>query len=251
MCGRYSLTRPEEVPDFLAPVLDDAALPEAIAPRYNIAPTQILPIVANRTRRSVELARWGLVPSWVDDPSIGNRLINARGESLAGKPAFRDAFARRRCLVPADGFYEWQRAGKRKQPFFIHLTPRRPFAFAGLWDRWRAPDRAQGVTPRHTVSRSGGDGAGGETWLISFTIVTCAPSPLIAPLHDRMPVVVAPEDHERWLTREPVEPEALADLIAPADPAGWMVEPVGEWVNRVDHDGPECIESRPVQGALF
>jgi len=230
VCGRYSLTRPEEIPDFLGPVLDDPALPEPVAPRFNIAPTQTLPIVANRTRRTIELARWGLVPSWVDDPSIGNRLINARGESLGEKPAFRDALARRRCLVPADGFYEWQRAGKRKQPFFIHLAPRRTFALAGLWDRWRAPD---------------------QTWLISFTIVTCAPNPLIAPLHDRMPVVVAPADHERWLTREPVDAEALADIIAPADPAGWMVEPVGEWVNRVDHDGPECIESRPVQGALF
>lgn len=230
MCGRYSLTRPEDARDLLAPVLDDTALPAELGPRYNIAPTQTLPIVANRTRRVVELARWGLVPSWVDDPSIGNRLINARGESLGEKPAFRDAFARRRCLVPADGFYEWQPAGKRKQPYFIHPAPRRAFAFAGLWDRWRETD---------------------GTWLISFTIVTCAANPLIARLHDRMPVVVAPEDHERWLTREPLEPDVLADIIAPADPTGWVVEPVGEWVNRADHDGPECIESRPVQGVLF
>ncbi|HWM85917.1 MAG TPA: SOS response-associated peptidase [Kofleriaceae bacterium] len=230
MCGRYTLTRPEEVPDLLAPVLDEAALPEELAPRYNVAPTQTMPIVANRDQRVVELARWGLIPSWVDDPSIGSRLINARGESLGQKPAFRDAFARRRCLVPADGFFEWQKAGKRKQPYFIHIQPRRAFAFAGLWDRWRDTD---------------------QTWVISFTIVTCAANPLLSRLHDRMPVVVGPDDYERWLTREPLEPDALQDIIAPADPAGWTTEAVGEWVNRADHEGPECIESRPVQGILL
>jgi putative SOS response-associated peptidase YedK len=230
VCGRYSLTKPEDARDFLEPVLDDAALPEPLPPRYNVAPTQSVPIVANRERRVLELARWGLVPSWADDLSIGARMINARGESLEQKRAFRDAFTRRRCLVPADGFYEWQAAGKRKQPYFIHLEPRRPFAFAGLWDRWRAPD---------------------QSWVISYTIVTCAANRQLARLHDRMPVVVAPEDFERWLTREPVDPAGLQDVIAPADPAGWVVEPVGEFVNRADNDGPECIESRPIQGLLF
>jgi putative SOS response-associated peptidase YedK len=230
VCGRYSLTKPEDARDLLEPVLDDTALPDGLEPRYNIAPTQMLPIVANRTRRVVELARWGLIPAWADDPSIGNRLINARGESLGQKAAFRDAYAKRRCLIPADGFYEWQRAGKRKQPHFIHLAQRRAFAFAGLWDRWKAPD---------------------QTWVISFTIVTCPASPLLAPLHDRMPVVVAPEDFERWLTREPLEADALDDILTPADPAGWAVDAVGEWVNRADHDGPECIESRPIQGTLL
>jgi putative SOS response-associated peptidase YedK len=230
VCGRYSLTRPDEASELLAPVLDDPALPAGAEPRYNIAPTQSVPILANRPRRALELARWGLIPSWVDDPSIGNRLINARGESLADKPAFRDAYARRRCLIPADGFYEWQKAGKRKQPYFIHEVPRRAFALAGLWDRWRDPDQA---------------------WVISFSIITCAANPLVSKLHDRMPVVVRPEDFERWLTREPLEPEALQDIVAPAEPAGWAAEPVGEWVNRADHDGPECIESRPVQGILL
>ena len=232
MCGRYSLTRPEEVPDVLAPVLDDPALPVGFAPRYNIAPTQTLPIVANREKRVIELARWGLVPSWADDLSIGARLINARGESLSQKPAFRDAFARRRCLVPADGFYEWKRAGKKKQPYFIHPAPRHAFAFAGLWASWRAPDR---------------------TWVISYTIITCPASPLVAPLHDRMPVVVAPEDFDRWLTREPLDPDALQDIVAPADPAGWTIEPVSEAVNRVENDGPECVAevTPPAQGTLF
>ena len=238
MCGRYSLTRPEEVPELFAPVLDDTALPTgSVTPRFNVAPTQSMPIVANREKRILELARWGLVPSWVDDPAIGSRLINARGESLGEKPAFRDAYARRRCLVPADGFFEWRGGGKggkgkggHKQPFFIHPVPRRAFALAGLWDRWRGPD---------------------QKWVISFSIVTCPANPLIAPLHDRMPVVVRPEDFERWLAREPLEPDALAGIIAPADPAGWATEPVGDWVNRPDHEGPECIESRPVQGSLF
>jgi putative SOS response-associated peptidase YedK len=297
VCGRYSLTDPNAVPDVLGPVLDDTALPDGLAPRYNIAPTQTLPIVANRTRRVVELARWGLIPSWADDPSIGNRLINARGENLAGKPAFRDAYARRRCLVPADGFYEWQRMGRRKQPHFIHLASRRAFAFAGLWERWRAPattapersrDRTMiGQSPADGRTRGrapvGGPagrvdapplgGTGGEdplaaaapissstaarssradkTWVISFTIVTCPANPLLARLHDRMPVIVAPEDYERWLTRDPLEPDALADIVAPADPAGWAIDAVGEWVNHADHDGPECIESRPVQGQLL
>jgi putative SOS response-associated peptidase YedK len=232
VCGRYSLTRPEEVPDVLAPVLDDPALPVGFAPRYNIAPTQTLPIVANREKRVIELARWGLVPSWADDLSIGARLINARGESLSQKPAFRDAFARRRCLVPADGFYEWKRAGKTKQPHFIHPAPRRAFAFAGLWASWRAPD---------------------QTWVISYTIVTCPASPLVAPLHDRMPVVVAPEDFDRWLTREPLDPDALQDIVAPSGPAGWTIEPVSEAVNRVENDGPECLApmAPPAQGTLF
>jgi putative SOS response-associated peptidase YedK len=230
VCGRYSLTRPEDLPDLLEQVLDDAALPEGAAPRYNVAPTQLAPILANRPERALEMARWGLIPSWADDPAIGNRLINARGESLADKRAFRDAFARRRCLVPADGFYEWQRAGKRKQPYFIHQAERRPFALAGLWERWKSPE---GI------------------WVISFTIVTCPANELLAPLHDRMPVVIAPEDWDRWLARDPLEPEALADLVAPAEPAGWSIQPVGETVNRPDNDGPECIESRPVQGLLL
>lgn len=230
MCGRYSLTQPEEVADFLAPVLDEVALPAEAAPRYNIAPTQMVPIVANRPIRSIELARWGLVPSWADDLSIGNRLINARSETLSEKRAFRDAFARRRCLVPADGFYEWQQAGKRKQPYFIHLAERRPFALAGLWERWKGPD---------------------ERWVVSFAIVTCAARPPLSRLHERMPVLIRPEDHERWLAREAAPAGALADLLEPSDRDGWTIEAVGEWVNRPDHDGPECIESRPIQGLLL
>jgi putative SOS response-associated peptidase YedK len=230
MCGRYTLSTPEQALDFLAPVLDESGVPPALEARFNVAPTQLMPMVANRTTRAIELARWGLVPSWAKDPSIGSRMINARAESVAEKPAFKSAFERRRCLVPADGFYEWKTEGKRKQAYWIHLEPRQPFAFAGLWDRWKLPD---------------GD------WQTSFTIITCEPNAVCATLHDRMPVVLAPADWERWLTREPLPPEALQDLLAPADATGWVIEQVGEWVNRADHEGPACIESRPAQGTLF
>lgn len=245
MCGRYSLTRPDQVIEFLGPVLDERGVPPSIelSPRYNIAPTQELPILANRSRRAIEPARWGLIPRWADSPSLGARLINARAESLAEKPAFRDAFARRRCLVPADGFYEWRKTGGRtRQPTFFHLAPRRPLAFAGLWDAWRA--------------RGAGAGAGQGGWLISFTIITCPANPLVAPIHHRMPVVLAPDDWPRWLTADALPPDALADLLQPADPAGWAADPVGPFVNAPDHEGPACLDPPPpdpgpVQGSLF
>jgi putative SOS response-associated peptidase YedK len=230
MCGRYTITDPDQAQAAVAEILDDPTPIPDLPPRFNAAPTQSLPIVANRTTRALELARWGLVPSWAKDLAIGNKMINARSESLAEKPAFREALARRRCLVPADGFFEWQKAGKQKQPYFIHQEARRPFAFAGLWDRWKQPD---------------------DTWLISFTIVTCRPNEVVAALHDRMPVVVAPADWERWLSRDPMPAEALADIFAPPDPAGWEAEPVGAFVNKPSFDGPECVESRPAQTSLF
>jgi putative SOS response-associated peptidase YedK len=230
MCGRYTITDPVEAQNALAPVLDDRTPIPDLPARFNVAPTQLVPIVANRPTRALELARWGMVPSWAKDLAIGTKMINARAESLGEKPAFREAFARRRCLVPADGFFEWQKAGKHKQPYFIHEVPRRPFAFAGLWDRWKQPD---------------------GSWLISFTIVTCAPNAVVARLHDRMPVVVAAADWERWLTREPVPAEALSDLLTAPDPAGWAADPVGAFVNQVSFDGPECVESRPAQTSLF
>jgi putative SOS response-associated peptidase YedK len=230
MCGRYTLTDPEQAGDLLAPVLDEPGTPPDLPPRFNIAPTQMLPILANRSRRALELARWGLVPSWAKDLSIGNRMINARAESLAERPAFRDAYARRRCLVPADGFYEWQKAGKRKQPFFIHQTGRAPFAFAGLWDRWKAPD---------------------GSWLVSYAIITCPPNDLVARLHDRMPVVLAEQDWAAWLAREPIPAGALDHLLVAPPAEGWIADPVGDRVNKADHEGPDLIASRPVQGSLF
>ncbi len=162
-----------------------------LPPRHNVAPTQSVPVVrltAGGEGRELVLVRWGLIPHWAKDPSIGNRLINARAESVADKPSFRDAFRRRRCLVVADGFYEWQKLGTRKQPFLIRLKNREPFAFAGLWSRWRTPE--------------GGD-------LDTCTIITTDANPLLAPIHDRMPVILAPADHACWLDPAAGDPRPL------------------------------------------
>lgn len=229
MCGRYTLTSPAEVAVELAGLLTDPAPPPALVPRYNVAPTQLAPVVANRPARALELFRWGLVPRWADDLAIGSRMINARAESLADKPAFRDAFARRRCLVPVDGFIEWKPEGKRKQPLWIRREPRGVFCLAGLWERWKAPDGAV---------------------VHSYTIITHAAAPPISDLHDRMPVVLAPADFERWLHPEPLPPEALADLLTPPRHAGLVLIPVSMAVNSVANDDPSCL-APPLQPSLF
>jgi putative SOS response-associated peptidase YedK len=227
MCGRYTLTRPAEI----QAILDDLAtehLEVELPPRFNIAPTQLAPIVTNRADRALEVVRWGLVPHWADDPSIGARMINARAETLATKPAFRDALAARRCLVPADGFYEWRTEGMVRRPLWIHPAPRRIFCFAGLWATWRAKD--------------------GEP-LRTFTIITSAANDQVAPYHDRMPVIVEPADWERWLHPEALPVEALADILAPGR-SPLAIEPVSTAVNSVANDGPECLRP-PEQPSLF
>jgi putative SOS response-associated peptidase YedK len=197
-------------------------------PRWNVAPTQLAPVLVNRPTPTVENLRWGLVPRWADDLAIGGKLINARGESAAEKPAFRDALARRRCLVPIDGFYEWRAEGKRRAPLWIRREPRRAFALAGLWERWRAPDGE----PIH-----------------SFAILTTAATAALAAIHDRMPVILGPADWARWLHPEPLPPEALVDLLAPSD-TPLAVVPVSEAVNSPRVDGPECL-APPAQASLF
>ncbi|HSM03250.1 MAG TPA: SOS response-associated peptidase [Longimicrobiales bacterium] len=215
MCGRYSLATP---PDELVEVfeVDHAALGDWI-PRYNIAPTQSAPVILadGEGRRRLGSMQWGLVPFWADDPSIGNRMINARSESAAGKPAFKEAWARRRCVVPADGFYEWRAApgGGPKTPFWIHRSDGVPLALAGLWERWRQPD-------------------GGR--LHTFTILTRRASPWMAPLHDRMPVLLAPDQVQPWLTFAGALPD-------PSDPALEAVE-VSRLVNAPANDEPGCVE---------
>jgi putative SOS response-associated peptidase YedK len=167
--------------------------------------------------RELILVRWDLVPHWADDVSIGNRLINARAEAVERTPAFREAYRRRRSLVPANGFFEWRKEGKRRQPLLVRRKDGAPFAFAGLWERWRQPD--------------------GQV-LRSCTIITCPPNELVAPVHDRMPVILGPADVERWL-----DPEAAnrRELLKPC-PAEWLeAVPVGPRVNSPDNDDPECI----------
>ena len=230
MCGRYTVTTMDGLIADL-----ELSVPPGFEARYNVAPTQELPVVADRgDGPAFETMRWGLIPHWARDPGIASKLINARCETLADKPAFRDAFARRRCLVPADGFFEWTRrpGEKTKVPLWYHRADRRAFAFAGLWERWRSGADAQ--------------------WTMSFTIVTGEPNELLRPYHDRMPIIVTPEDYRRWLHPEPLPPDVLEDIFAVPSAEGFELSEVSTRVNRVDHDDPACLEPyRPVQGSLF
>jgi putative SOS response-associated peptidase YedK len=226
MCGRYLMTSPVEA---LRQLFTFEQRPN-LMPRYNIAPTQEVPIVRlTRDGRARELimVRWGLVPFWADDLSIGNRLINARCETVHTLRAFREAYSRRRCLVPADGFFEWQKQRKLRQPFLIRRKDQAPFAFAGLWERWRQPGADDAVVR-------------------SCTIITCPANDLVAPLHDRMPVVLAPETHGRWLDPK----EDARGLLRPC-PSAWLEAfPVDRRVNSPNNDDPECIQPAVVQSSL-
>ncbi len=217
MCGRFALIVDAAV---LAEVFD-LDPPSDLAPRYNIAPTQALLAVRAGTSGPREWARlrWGLVPSWAKEPSIGARMINARAETAAEKPSFRSALKTRRCVVPASGFFEWAKAGAARQPHFIRFTDARVFAFAGLWERW------SGESPP----------------LESCTLFTTAPNELVAGLHDRMPVILPPECHEEWLRPGPLARERLAELLVPHPAAGMEAFPVSSHVNRPGNDDPECI----------
>lgn len=220
MCGRFTLT---VSPDQLRAAFDLAEAPPAdLAPRYNIAPSQPVAVIPNEDPRRVALFQWGLVPVWAKDPKIGNSLINARGETVAEKPAFRAAFKRRRCLVLADGFYEWKReAGGAKTPMYIQLSDGRPFAFAGLWETWRAPEGE-----RRTC-----------------TIITTTPNALMAPIHDRMPVILPPAAYAAWLTPgELPAVEALA-LLQPYPAEALTARAVSTRVNNPRVDGPELLAS--------
>ena len=221
MCGRYSLTSPGEAMARLFGV----AMGEH-APRYNIAPSQGI-LVARAApdgeagAREAAVLRWGLVPSWAKDPDIGNRMINARAETVAEKPSFRAAFRRRRCLVPATGFYEWRVASGPKQPYHIGMADGGPFAMAGLWEHWTGPD-----------------GAAVET----CAILTTEANELLRPIHARMPVIVAPGDFDLWLDPELTMPELLAPLLRPFDAAAMAARAVSRHVNNVRNDDPACLE---------
>jgi putative SOS response-associated peptidase YedK len=239
MCGRYSLTKePLAVLDELGrdgePIAAEPGTPE-FTPRYNIAPTQ--PVAIVRVRRpgappTLVEARWGLVPYWASDLAIGNRLINARAEKAAESSAFRDSFARRRCLVLADGFYEWRRAGRRKLPHYLRLRAGRDFAFAGLWARWRDRRRPD-ASP-----------------VDSCTILTCPPNALVAPLHDRMPVILPPQSFGPWLDPTLNDRAALEAIALEPYPAEEMESwAVSTYVNHADHEGPECVAPLEETGA--
>lgn len=222
MCGRYTLSSPVEVVADLFSV-DPGHAPETLAPRFNVAPTQTVPVVRVArpgAPRTLEMLRWGLIPSWAKEAEIGNRMINARSETAAEKPAYKSSFRKKRCLVAADGFYEWKPEGKVKQPFHIHQTNGEPFGIAGLWSSWRSPE--------------------GET-VETFTILTTSPNEVLAPIHDRMPVILDPADYDLWLDPKIEDVERLQALMAPAPAEGWEAVPVSRAVNNPANDSPACL----------
>lgn len=227
MCGRYTQLRSWAELVRLYRIGHAEPAPNALA-RYNIAPTQPVAVIHRTANGARVLApmRWGLVPAWAKDTAIGAKLINARAETVLAKPAFRSAMRRRRCLIPADGFYEWQvRPGAAKQPYLATLADGRPFAFAGLWERW---DKAADGRP-----------------LLSCTILTTDANALLAPIHDRMPVILAEDAYDAWLDCERCPAEAVTALLRPFPAEAMAVRPVGTWVNRVANDDARCIAPPP------
>jgi putative SOS response-associated peptidase YedK len=218
MCGRYTLVTPVER---LAEEFGFDASSMDLPPNYNVAPSQgVAAVLQKGGERRLELLRWGLIPSWADDPQIGSRMINARAETAPEKPSFRRAFRERRCLIPADGFYEWKRTNGAKQPYYIRMKEGRPFAFAGLWEGWR-------------------DDGGPE--IRSCTILTTRPNALAGEIHDRMPVILPAGSYDAWLDPE-AEKEELVALLAAYPEDEMEAYPVSRLVNSPSNNDPRCVE---------
>lgn len=222
MCGRFTLVAD---PNDLREIFPWLNIPHPPEPRYNVAPTQPVAVIPNDGKHTLDYFNWGLIPSWAKDPSIGSRMINARAETLEEKPSFRSAFRRRRCLIPASGFYEWKSepGQKAKTPIYIQQKNGKPFAFGGLWERWESPD--------------------GST-IFSCTIITTPPNDLVSQVHDRMPLILEQADHAVWL--DPGEPplDKLKTLLKPYPSEILQAYPVSKMVNKPDYDSPELI--RPI-----
>ena len=223
MCGRFTLATPAHLIEQTFGLFD--GLEADLAPRYNIAPTQnilALRVAKDAAQPTWTRLRWGLIPSWAEDKSIGNRLLNARADGIESKPSFRAAFKRRRCLIVADGFYEWKAGPTKnsvKQPYHIRMKDRRPFAFAGLWEYW---DK-------------------GETPIESCVIITTEANAVLQPLHDRMPVIVDPGDFERWLIGEAQDPGLLLEMLRPYAAEPMEAVAVSTVVNKATFDDPSCL----------
>jgi putative SOS response-associated peptidase YedK len=218
MCGRYTLHHSVEE---IAARFNVANVAFEAEPRYNIAPTQTIAAITGDGERNLRGFGWGLVPFWAKDPQIGNRMINARAETIAEKPAYKHALARRRCLIPADGFYEWMRTGAQRTPMYIRFRDERLFAFAGIWERWSDP-------------------AGAD--LYTCSIVTVEPNHIVAPIHNRMPAILAPEDEEAWL--EPTRGAGdVLPLLRPHPPDEMEAFPVSRRVNSPSFDDPACTDA--------
>jgi putative SOS response-associated peptidase YedK len=223
MCGRYCITTAPEAIRALFRYREQPNFP----PRYNVAPTQPVPIVRIvEDRRQFALVRWGLIPPWVEDPRTFTLVINARGETVNDKPAFRNAMKRRRCLFPADGFYEWRQEGRAKRPFYVRAKDGGPIAFAGLWETWMGPNGEEMETA---------------------AIVTTVANRTLAPVHERMPVVIAPADFGMWLDCVNVDAEMATALIAPAPEDALEASEVSSAVNRVANDSPDLIVPVPAE----
>jgi putative SOS response-associated peptidase YedK len=219
MCGRFTLVA--EIPE-LQKELELGDANGDWNPKYNIAPSQKVPVVMDVKERTIEFCQWGLIPFWAKDPSIGNRMINARMETLSEKPAFQQAFKSRHCLILADGFYEWQHTGTKRTsatPYYFRLKSEKPFAFAGLWDSWNKPD--------------------GES-LKTCAIITCPPNEIVSRVHERMPVILNPENYWDWLSQN-TRSEFEKHLV-PFDSSKMIGFPVGKMINNPKYDSKDCIE---------
>jgi putative SOS response-associated peptidase YedK len=220
MCGRFTLTID---PTALQEAFPWAVIPGDLPPRYNIAPSQPVAVIPNTGDNAVTMYKWGLIPSWSKDPSIGDRMINARAESLAEKPSFRTAYRRRRCLILSDGFYEWKQNPdlKSKQPMYIRMKNGSPFAFAGLWEVWHAPDGSE---------------------IRSCTIITTQPNALLQTIHNRMPVILPPAAYQAWLETDDRQPAQLDHLLVPYPPEEMIAFPVSKLVNRPEVETPDLVK---------
>jgi putative SOS response-associated peptidase YedK len=221
MCGRFTLNTPAQI---IAKFFKLAEVPD-IKSRYNIAPTQAVATVTiapKKMQRQLQFMRWGLIPSWAKDAKIGNWMINARSETVAEKPAFRSAIKYRRCLIVADGFYEWQQQGKTKQPYYFQMADSQPFAFAGLWEKWESPE--------------------GEK-IASCSIITTAANETVGPVHDRMPVILPDSTWEQWLDPAINNSQQVLPLLKPYDPTAMKASAVSAIVNNPKIESPECIQA--------
>lgn len=234
MCGRYRLSRRKQI---IVEHFDTISDSDDWSPRYNIAPMQPVPVVRQHPTeptRHLSQMRWGLIPSWSKDGSGAAPMINARSETAHGLPAFRDAMKYRRCLVPADGFYEWARSENGKQPYCFEVSDGELFAFAGLWEGWKDPS---------------------GTWIKTCTILTTMPNAVTAAIHDRMPVILSPSDYDLWLDPGLKDAAAITELLKPFDAGAMRCYPVSSRVNNVQNDDAECTQrvelKVPTQSRLF